>query len=192
MIELIRKIRNQTGAGVIDIKKALEEVDGDERKAIEVLRNKGLEKASKKEGRDVKEGIIVSYVHTNNKVASIVKMLCETDFVARNEEFQQLAKDIAMQVVAMSPLSIRPEDVPKKKVEEKKKEWKKELLDEKKSEEVMKKIMQGKEQKFRKEHALISQAFIKDQDQTVEEIIKSKISKIGEKIVIEEFMRMEL
>ena len=94
MIELIRKIRNQTGAGVIDIKKALEEVGGDEKKAIKVLRNKGLERAGKREGRDAKEGVVATYVHTNNKVASMIKVFCETDFVARNEEFRQLAKDL--------------------------------------------------------------------------------------------------
>lgn len=192
MIDLIRKIRNQTGAGVIDIKKALEEADGDEKKAIKVLRCKGLEKASKKEGRDAKEGVVVAYVHTNNKVASIVKVLCETDFVARNKEFQQLAKDLAMQVTAMNPLSVKPEDVPQQKVKEKEEEWKKELADGKKPKEVMKKIMKGKEQKFRNEHALISQAFIKDQDRTVEEVIKDKIAKIGESIVVEDFVRKEL
>ncbi|MEA2007106.1 MAG: elongation factor Ts [Patescibacteria group bacterium] len=192
MIELIKQIRNRTGAGVIDIKKALEESDGDEKRAIEILRRKGLEKADKKEGRDVKEGVVATYVHSNGKVAAMVKVLCETDFVARNEEFQQLTKDIAMQIVAMSPVCVKPENVPEDEVAQQKKEWKKEMEGENKSQEVMEKIMQGKEQKFRNEKALISQAFIKDQDLTVGDMVKEKISTIGENIIVEDFMRMEL
>lgn len=192
MIELIKQIRNQTGAGVIDIKKALEESGGDEKKAVEILRRKGLEKAGKKEGRDASEGIVATYVHSNGKVAAMVKVLCETDFVARNEEFQQLAKDIAMQVVAMSPICVKPEDVPDDEVDQQKKHWKKEMEGEKKPQDVMEKIMQGKEQKFRNEKALISQAFIKDQELTVGDMVKEKISTIGENIIVEEFVRMEL
>jgi len=192
MIELIKQIRSQTGAGVIDIKKALEESGGDEKKAVEILRRKGLEKAGKKEGRDANEGVVATYVHSNGKVAAMVKVLCETDFVARNEEFQQLAKDIAMQVVAMSPICVKPEDVPEEDVEQQKEQWKKELEGEKKPQEVMEKIMQGKEQKFRNEKALISQAFIKDQDLTVGDMVKERISTIGENIIVEEFVRMEL
>lgn len=192
MIELIKQIRNQTGAGVIDIKKALEEAGGDEKKAIEVLRRKGLEKAGKKEGRDAKEGIVATYVHSNGKIASLVKVLCETDFVARNKEFQGLAKDLAMQIAAMNPICVKPEDVPEEEVSQQREEWKKELAKENKPQDVMEKIMNGKEQKFRNEKALISQAFIKDQNLTVEDVIKEKIATIGENIVVEEFVRMEL
>lgn len=192
MLELIKKIREQTGAGVIDVKKALDEAGGDEKKALEVLRKKGLEKADKKGGREAGEGIISTYVHTNGKVAALVKVLCETDFVARNDEFQEFAKDVAMQVVAMNPVAVSPEKVDDKLVEEQKDFWKEEIEKEGKPAEVAEKIMQGKEQKFRGENALLSQKFVKDQDRTVEEVLKEKISTIGENIVIEDFIRMEL
>ena len=192
MLELIKKIREQTGAGVIDIKKALEEAKGDEKGAIEALRRKGLEKADKKGDREAKEGVIASYVHSNGKVAALVKVLCETDFVARNEEFKELANDLAMQVAAMNPLEVSPEDVSEEVVAEYRKDWEKELTEEKKPEEIMEKIMKGKEEKLRSEHALLTQAFIKDQDRTVEDVVKEKIAKIGENIKVEKFVRVEL
>lgn len=192
MIELIKKIRNQTGAGVVDIKKALDQAGGIEEQAIKILRQKGLEKAEKKGGREAKEGVIATYVHTNGKNAAMVKVLCETDFVARNEEFLALAKDIAMQIVGMNPLCIHPEDFPADLVEEQKVFWEKEISAEKKPQNVIEKIMQGKEEKLRKQNALMTQAFIKDQDRTVEEVIKEKIAKIGENIIVEEFHKMEL
>lgn len=192
MKELIKKIRNNTGAGVIDIKKALEEAGGKEKKAIEILKRKGLEKADKKGDRSAKEGIISSYVHTNGKVASMVKLLCETDFVARNEEFKTLANDLAMQVAAMNPKSVSPDKLPKELINQHKNDWKKEVEEEGKPKEIARKILEGKEKKFRNEHALLTQAFIKDQDKTVEEIVKEKIAIIGENIVVEDFVRIEL
>lgn len=192
MLELIREIRNQTGAGVIDIKKALEEAKEDKDEAIEILRKKGLEKADKREGHEAKEGIIATYVHSNGRVASLVKLLCETDFVARNEEFQELANDLAMQVAAMNPTCLSPGDVPDDIIEQNKKDWKEEIEKDGKPEEIMKKIIEGKEKKLRGEQALLTQAFIKDQDRTVEDIIKGKIAKMGENIKVEEFTRVEL
>jgi len=191
-MELIKKIRTKTGAGVIDIKKALEEAEGKEKEAIEILRRKGLEKADKKGDRVAKEGIISSYVHTNGKVATLVKVLCETDFVARNEEFKGLANDLAMQVAAMSPVSVSSDKIPQELVDQHKADWEKEAKEEGKPEEIAKKILAGKEQKFRNEHALLTQAFIKDQDKTVEDVIKEKIAKIGENIIVEDFVRVEL
>jgi elongation factor Ts len=192
MIELIKKIRNQTGAGVIDIKKALEEADGKEKEAVEILKRKGLEKADKKGERSAKEGIIASYVHTNGKVACLIKVLCETDFVARNEEFKELANDLAMQVAAMNPQSVSPQELSQELVDQYKEDWEKEVKQEGKPKEIAQKILAGKEQKFRNEHALLTQSFIKDPDQTVEELIKSKIAKIGENIVVEDFIRMDI
>lgn len=191
-MELIKKIRTKTGAGVIDIKKALEEANGKEKEAIEILRRKGLEKADKKGDRVAKEGIISSYVHTNGKVATLVKVLCETDFVARNEEFKELANDLAMQVAAMSPVSVSSDKIPQELVDQHKVDWEKEVKEEGKSKEIAKKILVGKEQKFRNEHALLTQAFIKDQDKTVEDVVKEKIAKIGENIIVEDFVRVEL
>jgi elongation factor Ts len=190
MMEKIKKIREMTGAGVVDIKKALDEASGDETRAVEILRKKGLEKADKKGGRETKEGTIGFYVHTTGKIASWVKVYCETDFVAKNNEFQQLAKDLAMQVAAMDPMTARPEDISECIIEEKGIEWKKEL--EGKPDEIAKKIMSGKEDKFRKENSLLGQAFIKDQDISVEDHVKSIIAKVGENIQVGDIGRVEL
>ncbi len=192
MLDLVKKIRQQTGAGVIDVKKALDEADGDEKKALEILHKRGLEKAARKGDREAREGVVTSYVHSNGKVAALVKILCETDFVARNDEFQEFAKDVAMQVTAMNPKAVAPEDVPEDMIENQKKFWKEEVEKEGKPAEVAEKIMEGKEKKFRAENALLSQAFIKDQDRTVEEVLKEKIATIGENIIIENFVRLEL
>lgn len=192
MLELIKKIRNQTGAGVIDIKKALDEADGDEAKTIELLRKRGLEKADKKGDRDASEGIIASYVHSNGKVAVLVKLLCETDFVARNEEFVSLGEDIAMHIAAMNPKSISPDQIPEDIVDEHKKMWSEELVEEGKPAEIVAKIMEGKEQKLRGENALLSQSFVKDPERTVEEIVKEAAGKMGENIKVGEFTRMQL
>lgn len=192
MIELIKKIRNQTGAGVIDIKKALEEAGGKEIQAIKILKRKGLEKADKKGDRVAKEGVISAYVHTNGKIASLVKLLCETDFVARNDEFKELANDLAMQIAAMDPKSISPDDISPKLIEEHTHDWQKEVEAEGKPEEIASKIIEGKERKFRQENALLTQAFIKDQKKTVAEVVKEKIAKTGENIVVEDFVRIEL
>ncbi|HHX58832.1 MAG TPA: elongation factor Ts [Candidatus Moranbacteria bacterium] len=192
MLELIRKIREQTGAGVIDIKKALDEAKGDEAEAIKVLRKRGLEKADKKGGRETKEGLIVSYVHNNGKVAALVKLLCETDFVARNEQFIEFAKDLAMQVAAMNPLAVSPEAINEKLVMEQKELWLDDLKKEDKPDEIKQKIIAGKEEKFRKENSLLGQAFVKDSERTVEEVLKEKVATIGENIIIDSFTRMEL
>lgn len=192
MLELIRKIREQTGAGVIDVKKALDEANGDEIEAVKILRKRGLEKADKKNGRETKEGLIVSYVHTNGKVAALVKVLCETDFVARNEQFVDFVKDLAMQVAAMNPLAVSSEKIDENLVSEQKKIWLEDLKSENKPEEIKQKIIIGKENKFRKENSLLGQAFVKDPDRTVEDVLKEKISTIGENIIIDSFVRIEL
>lgn len=192
MLELIKKIRERTGAGVVAIKKAIDEVGMDEEKIIEVLRKSGQSKAAKKADREAKEGVVASYVHSNNRVASLVKLLCETDFVARNEEFQNLAKDIAMHVTAMNPKFIKPEDVPAEIVEKEKEIWRAQLTAEGKKEEMIEKIMIGKEKKFREDSALLTQAFVKNPEVTIGELIVEKIGKIGENIQVGEIVRVEL
>ncbi len=192
MLELIKKIRQQTGAGMVDVKKALEESDNDEKKAIEILRKRGQSKAVKKADRVAKEGIIGSYIHSNEKIGAMVKVYCETDFVARNEEFKELAKDIAMHISATSPLVLNPEDVEDSLVEKEKEIWMEQLKDEKKPEEIMRKIMEGKEKKFREEISLMTQQFVKNPDITIKDLISEKIGKIGENIKIGEFIRFEL
>lgn len=192
MLELIKKIREKTGAGIVMVKQALEEAKGNEEKAIEILRKKGQAKAVKKSDREAKEGVVVSYIHSNNKVGAIVKLYCETDFVARNSEFQELAKDIAMHIVAMNPKFLRPEDVSQDLVEKEKEIWTERLKQEKKPEKMREKIMAGKEKKFREEISLLTQAFVREQEITVGDLIAEKSGKIGENIQVGEFARYEL
>ncbi|HPX93967.1 MAG TPA: translation elongation factor Ts [Candidatus Moranbacteria bacterium] len=192
MLNLIKKIRERTGAGVVAIKNALNEAGGDEEKAIEILRKLGHSKVAKKAGREAKEGIVVSYVHSNNRVGSLVKLLCETDFVARNEEFQALAKDIAMHITAMNPSFIKPEDVSADVVEKEKEIWKEQLAAEKKPAEIIEKILAGKEKKFREEMALMTQPFIKNPEITIGDLIAEKVGKIGENIQVGEMVRFEI
>lgn len=192
MLELIKKIREITGAGVVDVKKALDEAAGDETKAVDILRRKGKDKALKKSGREAREGVVVSYIHSNNKVGALVTLFCETDFVARNAEFQELARNIAMHVTAMNPSVIRPEDVSAESVEKEKSIWREQLKTEGKPENIWEKIMEGKEKKFREETALLTQMFVKNQDIAVGELITEKIAKIGENIQVGQFVRYEI
>lgn len=192
MLEQIKKIREQTGAGVVDVKKALDETNGDETKAIEILRKKGQDKALKKSGREAKEGVVASYIHSNGKLGAMVKLFCETDFVARNEEFQELAKDIAMHISATDPQFLSPEDVSDDSVDREKEVWETQLKEEGKPEEMIGKIMEGKEKKFREEVSLMTQPFVKDPEVTIGELITQKIGKIGENIQIGEYSRFEL
>ncbi len=192
MLEKIKKIREITGSGVVEIKKALEKAGGDEDQAMKILRKKGQEKAIKKAQRSTQEGVVISYVHSNNRVGALVKLLCETDFVARNDEFKNLARDIAMHITAMNPLCLKPEEVDEKIVNEEKKIWKEQLKEEKKPENLMSEILKGKEKKFRQELALLTQPFVKNPEQTVGELIAEKIGKIGENIQVSKFSRLEL
>lgn len=192
MLNKIKTLREKTGAGVVDVKKALEEAGGDEQKAVEILRAKGHSKALKKAGREAKEGVIGCYVHSNNKIGVLVQLFCETDFVARNSEFQELAKDIAVHIAAMSPQFAKPEDVSADIIEKENKIWSKQLENEKKPDDVKKKILAGKEKKFRDEISLLAQPFVKNPDITVGDLIAEKVGKIGENIQIGKFIRYEL
>lgn len=188
-LDQIKKLRKQTGAGIIEVKKALDEANGDEDKAIELLRKSGQSKAVKKADREANEGIIGSYVHSNQKLGAMVKILCETDFVARNEDFQIFATDIAMHITATDPQCVRPEDVDADFVTSERAIWEEQLKNEGKPTEIMDKIMEGKEKKLRAESALLSQPFVKDPDKTIEDLLNELVAKIGEKIEIGEFAR---
>ena len=188
-LEQIKKLREQTGAGIMEVKKALEESNGDQNRAIEILRKSGQAKAAKKADRDASEGVIGTYVHSNKKMGAMVKVLCETDFVAMNEDFQQFAADIAMHITASDPQCLRPEDVDTELVAKEKEIWIEQLKNEGKSDDIMEKIIEGKEKKFREEIALLTQPFVKNPDQTVEDLLNEIIVKIGEKIEIGEFAR---
>src|SRR3989339_1209728 len=193
MLEKIKKIREQTGAGIMEVKKALEDAAGDEAKAVEILRKKGKEKAMKKSERTAGEGVVAAYIHSNERVGAMVKLLCETDFVARNEEFKSLARDIAMHITAMNPKYLKPEDVPLEELEKEKEIWMAQVSQEgEKPKEIMEKIMEGKEKKYRAEISLMTQSYVKNPDQTIADLIAEKVAKIGENIQIGGFSRMEL
>ncbi len=190
--ELVRELREKTGAGMNDCLKALKENGGNIEKSIEYLREKGIASADKKSVRSADEGLIYSYIHANGKVGTMVELNCETDFVARTEDFEQLAKDIAMQVAAMSPLYVKREDVPGELVNKEKDIYKAQLSEQKKPENVIDKIITGKLEKFYKEICLVEQPFIKDDKKDIETLIKEKISKLGENIVVKRFTRYAL
>jgi len=187
----IVKLREMTGAGMLDCKKALDESGGDIEKAAEILRKKGQAKAAKKSAeRETKEGAVHAYVHANGKVGAMVMLLCETDFVARNEVFQELAHDIAMQVAATAPLYLAPKDVPEEIVAKEKEMIKGEMADSSKPADVLDKIVEGKMNKYYEEVCLLSQPFIKDEDITIADLINDKIATLGEKIEIGDFSRL--
>jgi elongation factor Ts len=189
----VMELRNMTGAGIVDSKNALEEAGGDVQKAIEILKKKGAAKAAKKTSeRTTAEGIIASYIHHNKKLGAVVELQCETDFVARNEEFVQLANDIAMHIAAIDPLYVSPESVPMNELEKQKQIFEHELAEEKKPEEIKAKILEGKLNKWYTEVCLTKQPFFKDEDKTVEALLAEKISKIGEKIVVTRFTRYQM
>jgi elongation factor Ts len=186
----IKELREKTGLSVIECKKALEESSGDINKAIGILKKRGLEISEKKKEREAKEGLIGSYIHTNGKIGVLIEVNCETDFVAKNSEFKELVKDLCLQIAAGNPEWIDVESIPKEIIEEKINEIKEEFKD--KPEDVIKKIIDGKLNDFYKEKVLLKQTFIKDENITIEEYIKSKIAKLGENIKIKRFARFEI
>lgn len=187
----VKELRERTGAGMLDCKKALVETNGDMDKAIEFLREKGLASAAKKAGRIAAEGVIESYIHLGGRIGVLVEVNCETDFAAKSEQFKQLAKDIAMQVAASKPEYVRREEVPADVLEREKAIYKAQAMNEGKPEAIAEKIMLGRLDKFFKETCLIEQPFIKDTDKTVEQVIKETIAKIGENINVRRFARFE-
>ncbi|NTW46233.1 MAG: elongation factor Ts [Candidatus Moranbacteria bacterium] len=191
-MELIKALRERTGAGIVEVKKALEEAEGDEEGAIRILRERGAAKAVKKTDREAKEGVIATYLHGNGRVAAMVKLFCETDFVARNSDFQELGRDIAMHVAAMNPSVLRPEDVSGSTIESERSVWAEELRNAGKPEEMIGKILEGKERKLREESALLTQPFVKDPDRTVADLLSENVQKIGENIQIGGFVRYEI
>lgn len=190
--EQVKELREKTGAGIVEVKKALDETAGDEAKAIEILKKKGVAKALKKTLREAKEGIVVSYIHSNHRVGTLVTLLCETDFVARTDEFRELGRNLAMHVAAMAPLFVRPEDVPEDLILRERIIWEEQVKAEGKNSEVMNLILAGKEKKFRDELSLLNQPFVKNPEQTIQELINEKIHRIGENIQVGSFVRYEI
>lgn len=190
--QMVKELRAKTGAGIIDAKKALQATDGDMEKAAEELRKSGALKAAKKADRDVKEGFIGSYVHATGKLAAMVGLQCETDFVARNEEFQSLAYDLAMHVVAADPTYIRVEDVPADVVAKEKEILHAQLTEEGKDEEMIEKIIPGKLEKYYETVVLLKQPYLKNDEITVEGRLNEAVALLGENIQIGSFHRMSL
>ena len=190
--EMVKELRQATGAGVLECKKALEASNGDFDKAVEYLREKGLAAAAKRAGRAAKDGLIGIYVHHGSRVAAMVELNCETDFVARTQEFQTLAHDLAMQVTAAQPQYISREDVPPEVIEAEKQKYRAQMDGQNKPEHILDRIIEGKLEKFYQDTCILEQPFIKDEDSTVEDLIKSIIAKTGENIVIRRFVRYEI
>jgi elongation factor Ts len=190
--ETVKELRAVTGAGILDCKKALREVDGDFDKAVEYLRRKGLAAAAKVADRAVKDGTIGHYVHMGGRAAALVEVNCETDFVARTDEFQTLAHDLAMQVVAGRPSYLSKEDIPAEVLEKEREMYRAQMLEAGKPEEVIDRIVEGKLEKFYTEACLLEQPFIKDDDLTVKDLIAQVIAKTGENMRIRRFVLYEL
>lgn len=189
--EAVKNLREKTGAGMMECKKALTESNGDFEKAIDLLRQKGLATASKKSGRSVSEGLIESYIHMG-RIGTMVEVNCETDFVARTDDFKELAKDVAMHVAAAMPLYLNREEVPQDVIDREKEIYKVQVAG--KPPQVIEKIIEGKLEKFYGDTCLLDQVFIKDPDQkkTVKDLVTEKIAKLGENIIIRRFARFQL
>lgn len=189
---MVKELREKTNAPVMDCKKALVQCKGDMEKAILFLREKGLASATKKVGRITKEGLIVSYIHPGGKIGVMLELNCETDFVARNEEFGILAKDLAMQIAATNPLCIKREDLPAEILEKEKEIYRVQAESSGKPEKVIEKIVAGKLEKYYTEVCLMEQPFVKNPDMKVQDLIKSYIAKFGENITLRRFVRYHL
>lgn len=189
---MVKDLRETTGAGMMDCKKALAAVDGNKEKAIDWLREKGMAAAAKKDGRVAAEGACVSYIHAGGKIGVLVEVNCETDFVAKTEDFLGFAKDIAMQIAAANPTCIRREEVDAVAVNHEREVLRQQALNEGKPEKIVEKMVEGRLEKYYKEVCLMEQPFVKDPDKTIEQLVKEKIAKIGEKISIRRFTRYQL
>jgi elongation factor Ts len=188
--EMVKSLRQETGAGVLDCRKVLESTEGDVQRAIALLKEKGMAAAAKKATRETREGMVGSYIHTGSKVAALVELNCETDFVARTDQFQVLARDLAMQVVASRPSWVAPADVPSDVVDHEKVEAMAQAAG--KPEAVVARIVEGKLAKFYEDNCLLEQAFIKDDSVKVKDLIKQAVAILGENIVVKRFARVEV
>jgi len=190
--KLVAELRARTGAGMMDCKKALEETGGDLDKAVDVLRKKGAAKADKRAGREASEGVIGSYIHHDGAIGVLVELNCETDFVARTEDFKALAKDVALHVAAAKPLAVRIEDLPADLVERERQVYQAQVAEQKKPENIRGKIVDGMLKKFYEENVLLEQKFVKDDTRTVGDLVKELAAKTGEHVSVRRFARLEL
>ena len=189
---MVKQLREKTGSGIMDCKEALAECDGDISKSIDFLRKKGLATASKRSGRVMSEGVIKSYIHTGSKLGVLVEIDCETDFVAKNDDFIEFAKNIAMHIAATNPVGIRPEDVPEEIINKEKEIYRAQALETGKPEKIVDKIAEGKLQKFYKDNCLMGQVYVRDPSVTIDDLLNGLIAKIGENITIKRFVRFQV
>jgi len=191
-LDMIKNLRDLTGVSMMACKTALAESNNEVDKAVEFLRKKGEAKAVSRSERTTSQGVILSYIHPNFKIGVLIHLACETDFVAKNPDFQNLAKDIAMHIAAAAPMCLDPNDIPNELIEKEKDIWREQLKREGKPEKMWDKIMEGKENKFREELSLITQPFVKNSEITIGQLITENITKIGENIKIEKFARFSI
>ena len=189
---MVNQLRDKTGTGMMDCKEALIASDGDFEKAVDYLRKKGLSAATKRSSKTAKDGTIASYIHMGGRIGVMVEINCETDFVAKTDDFQTAAKDVAMHIAASNPLYLRPEDIPQEDLDREKEIYRSQLKEEKKPEKIWDKIIEGKLNKFYEDVCLTKQKFIKNTDINVETLINNMIAKTGENIVIRRFARFQL
>ncbi len=191
-IEKIKQLREETAAGMMDVKRALEESGGDLEGARRVLRERGQAIAAKKSSRETHEGLIEAYIHFNGRVGVLIEVNCETDFVARTPEFKGFARNVALHVASMNPLTVSPEDIPQGAIEEERSIAQKQAADSGKAANIQEKIVEGRVNKFVKERALLTQDFVKEPDKTVGDLLQDTIQRVGENVVIRRFVRYEL
>jgi elongation factor Ts len=190
--ENVKKLREKTGAGFMDCKNALNEADGDMEKAVDLLRQKGIDVAMSREGKAAEEGVISSYVHAGNQIGVLVDLRCETDFVARTDEFREFGRDIAMQVAAMHPRWVSPDDVPEEALEREREVLTQQALEEGKPEHIVEKMVEGRMQKFYSDVCLLNQPFIRDDSLTIEDKLNELIATTGERVLINRFVRYQV
>ena len=190
--QMIKELRKRTNAGVLDCKEALKDADGDMEKAVDYLRKKGLATALKRAGRETSEGLIHSYIHTGGKIGVLVEVNCETDFVAKTDEFRSFVKNLAMHIAATRPLGIRREDIPEQVIRREEEIYRAQAAETGKPEKILDKIVQGKMEKFYKESCFLDQQYIKDPDITTQDLIHDMITKTGENITVRRFVRYQL
>jgi elongation factor Ts len=189
---MVKELREATGSGIMDCKRALGDADGDISKAIDFLRKKGLAKAAKRSGRSTSEGVVYSYIHTGAKLGVLVEINCESDFVAKTDGFLDFAKNIAMHIAAANPAGLIPEDIDSSLIEKEKEIFRAQMLEQGKPEKIIDKIVEGKVEKFYKEICLMSQQYVKDPQKTIDDILKETIGVIGENIQIRRFTRFQI
>jgi elongation factor Ts len=190
--DMVKELRQRTGIGMMECKKALEECGGDQEQAIALLRKKGYARAKDKASRETSEGVVGSYIHTNGKIGVLVEVHCETDFVARNSDFQELVKNVAMHIAAARPKYLSAEEIPASVLEEEKAVIREQLKDQKKPPEILEKIVQGKLGKFYEEVCLLDQPYIRDDKLSIRQVVQSAVAKLGENIKVSRFARFEI